>query len=507
MSASLIVVLIYLGIVLSIGPITASMARRGSRDDFFLAQRSIGPFLMLMSLFGTHMSAFSLVGSTGKSYVSGIGVYGLMAASTAFSAPLVIFFIAPRIWRVGKDHGFVTQCQYFRARWESDLVGLLMFVLLIAMLIPYLLMGVVGGGVVFNALTTSAPGAGDGVPRWLGSLLIVSVTTGYVFMGGLRGTAWANALQTIVFMVVGGIAFVVITRHIGGSGSFLESLQAAMASVAEKAPSRLVMQGNFAPSEFFSYTFITFASVMMPHLNMHWMTAKRAGTFRPAIILYPLCLMVVWLPATLIGTMAAAELSLPAAKANAVLVVLIKQSAGPVLAGVLAAGVLAAVMSSLDSQTLALSEMFTTDVINHYLGQDRLSERVQIWLARGFVVAILAVTWVISLFDIGLVFTIGTWCFAGLSSLAPITLAALFWKRSTACGAIASALAVAGLGAYFLYANYMPGKGFGPGTSTFGIPVHPVIAMLLASSLAMVVVSLLTPPPSDETLTKFHPPN
>ncbi|MGB1743825.1 MAG: sodium:solute symporter family protein, partial [Limisphaerales bacterium] len=55
---------------------------RGSSKDFFVASQSIGPFMLLMSVFGTTMTAFALVGSTGKAFSLGIGTYGLMASSS-----------------------------------------------------------------------------------------------------------------------------------------------------------------------------------------------------------------------------------------------------------------------------------------------------------------------------------------------------------------------------------------------------------------------------------------
>ena len=65
---------------------------------------------------------------------------------------------------------------------------------------------------------------------------------GYVFAGGMRGTAWANTFQTAVFMVLGVVTFVVIAREIGGGETFLESLQGATARVLESHPEKLVMK-------------------------------------------------------------------------------------------------------------------------------------------------------------------------------------------------------------------------------------------------------------------------
>ena len=504
---TLAIIIAYLVVVFAIGPLSTLVARRGSREDFFLAARTIGPFLLLLSLFGTHMSAFSLIGSTGKAYLSGIGTYGLMASSSALIAPLMFLFVGTRVWKIGKDHGYVTQCQYYRERWDSDLVGLVIFVLLVVLVIPYLLIGVMGGGIVLHNITAGPPESGDlGISRGLGSLLVVGVVMGYVFIGGLRGTAWANAFQTLVFMTIGVVSFVAIVNHMGGHGAFIDNLRLLATSVAQKVPDRLDREA-MNPWLFFSYMLIPLSVATFPHINMHWLTAKSVGTFKTAIIFYPICMLCVWLPMVLLGTFAAAQLSLTPDKANAVLIVLIKQVPGYLLPGLLGAGVLAAVMSSLDSQSLALSEMFTTDIVVHYGGEARFSETAQIWLARGFVTAILLITWLISLSEPGLVFTIGTWCFAGFTALLPVTIAALFWPRSTSWGVLASVSSIAALGAYLLIDCYVPGTGLQTADvyQPFGLPVHPVAILLPCAAVALVVVSVATSRPRDEVLARFFP--
>lgn len=493
--ATTVVIFGYFAIVFLIGPLSRLVAVKGSRDDFFLATRTIGPFLLLMSLFGTHMSAFSLLGATGEGYVHGIGTYGLMASSSAFVAPLVFFFIGTRLWLIGKNHGYVTQCQYFRERWDSGLVGLVLFVILVVMLIPYLLIGVLGGGLVLHGIA--------GFETWVGSLLVVLVTLGYVSIGGLRGTAWANTFQTLVFMIIGVCSFVVIVGNLGQGSSFFENLRLLASKVAEdeELKSRFA-RTSISQSAFLTYMLIPVSVAMFPHVTMHWLTARSVETFKTTIVYYPLCILCVWLPTVLLGAYASAQLTLPASDANKVLVVLIKQMENPWLTGMLAAGVLAAVMSTLDSQTLSLSEMFTTDIVNYYGGEGRLSERMQILLSRVFVAAILAITWVVSLWEPGRVFVIGVWCFAGFTALTPIMVAALYWKRSTKWGVLASALTTAGLGAYFYIDASRSGR-LGAGYEPFGWDVHPVAIMTAASILALAVVSLMTPPPRETTLRKF----
>ncbi|MDP6538209.1 MAG: sodium:solute symporter family protein, partial [Planctomycetota bacterium] len=122
----------YLLLLVGLGFVTKALFR-GTSSDYFVATRSIGPFLLLMSVFGTTMTAFALVGSTGKAYDLGIGVYGLMASSSAVVHSLVFFLVGMRLWAIGKRHGYVTQIQFFRDRFESSFLGSLLFPILVAL--------------------------------------------------------------------------------------------------------------------------------------------------------------------------------------------------------------------------------------------------------------------------------------------------------------------------------------------------------------------------------------
>ena len=79
--AQLLIISGYLFLLLLLG-IGASRLFRGTSQDYMLASHSIGPFLLLMSIFGTTMTAFALVGSTGESFKEGVGVYGMLASSS-----------------------------------------------------------------------------------------------------------------------------------------------------------------------------------------------------------------------------------------------------------------------------------------------------------------------------------------------------------------------------------------------------------------------------------------
>jgi SSS family solute:Na+ symporter len=481
------VLVLYLLLVLAIGGLSHRLFR-GTGEDYFLATRSIGPFILLMSLFGTHMTAFSLLGASGESYRTGIGVFALMASSSALIVPVVFFFIGVRLWAVGKSQGYITQVQYFRERWDSDAVGLVLFIVLIALLIPYLLIGVMGSGLTLNQIT------GGQVPEWLGSLAVCLVVMGYVTYGGLRGTAWANTFQTLVFMILGAATYFLIVRRLGG-------LDQALIRVAEIRPDLLIRGDRVQPLKLLTYTLIPLSVGMFPHIFMHWLTARRAESFRLPIIGYPICLVIVWVPSVLLGVMGAAAVpGLEGAAANSILVQLIQAYAPEVLAGLLAAGVFAAIMSSLDSQVLSLGSMFTEDIVRHFGLHDRMSERQQVVVGRLFVAGILAVTYLISLVANRSLFKLGIWSFTGFAALFPLVVAALFWKRSTKHGALASILSVVALWIFYFVRGWNE-----PGYTVGGTGIMPVAVILAVSTATLVIVSLVTRPPDRGVVARFFP--
>jgi len=532
----LIIIGAYLSLLLILG-VFASRLFRGTTQDYMLASHSIGPFLLMMSLFGTTMTAFALVGSTGEAFQEGIGVYGMMASASGIIHSMCFFVLGVKLWGLGQKYGYLTQIQYFRDRLESDRFGLLLFPVLVGLVIPYLLIGVMASGSVINGVTQGEIVAGEvidptfsegtfpafleqgsrgfaidgskgGVPRQLGSLLICVVVLIYVFVGGMRGTAWANAFQTMVFMVLGIITFYVIATRLGGQNTLLENLR----TVAERVPFEKATRAEVSKLQFFTYMLVPLSVGMFPHLFQHWLTARSANTFKLAVIVHPVFIMIVWVPCVLVGIWASSDLiSIPApvqANPNLVLPFMVKELAGPLLGGFLTAGVLAAIMSSLDSQFLCIGTIFTEDVVVHYGGKQRFTDRQVVLMARLFIVGIVALTYFFSLFEPRGVFTLGVWCFSGFSSLFPLVLFSLYWKRMTKAGAYASVLAAIGTWVLLFYKSGFAEDesytiDFMIGEETYSL--MPVVIMVLSSLVALLVVSAVTKPPSEQTLKKFFP--
>jgi solute:Na+ symporter, SSS family len=533
------IVFLYLAVVVYIG--VFAFRKAGGKEeveDFFLAKRSLGPFVFLMSLFGTNMTAFAILGSSGHAFNNGIVTFGLMASSSGLIIPLTIFLIGTRVWALGKRYGFITPVQIFRDRWECSHIGTLIFALQALLLMPYVIIGMMGGGTTLSAVS------GGLVPYWLGSAIVALVVMSYVFFGGMRGTAWVNTFQTTLFLVFGGVAVAVIGWGMGG---FSASASALLASPM----SSLLTRERFSPYYFFSYTFIPLSAIAFPHITMFCLTARRMSQFRKTVIFYPLCIAAIWLPCVFLGVMANRAQDIPQIKekqearrvlatqgrqmtpeardelrarmdADDVLLHLLQRYAPLWLAGLLGAGIMAAVMAT-DSQILAISTMFTEDVVAHYGGPGRYGEATQVRLGRAFVILLTVPAYFIALKAPESIFSLAIqYAFSGFAALSPLLVAALFWRGSTRWGALASTLWVAAaMIAVAVFQATVPAPAPGPpvvvwrlfgldalartpgGTAVFGF--LPVVPMVLGSALLMWIVSAVTSKPSAATIAKYFP--
>ena len=554
----------YLVILLGLG-IFSSKLFRGTSKDYFVASRSIGPFMLLMSVFGTTMTGFALVGSTGKAFTTGVAVFGAVAVWSGIVHSSVFFIIGTRLWAIGKRLGYVTQVQFFRERFQSHTLGTVLFVLLVLFIIPYLLIGIISAGKFMQGTA--------GLDPRLTGLVICGVVLTYVFLGGVRSAAWANTFQTLVFMITGIVAFAMISKSVAaktekGSGTFLENVKRSTELVEQVKPERLVRgvhpaaldnheeakakfeeyltekdtwealvndmgeetaatvmekpkevkEPQLKPSMsrllWITYLFIPLSIGMFPHVFQHWLTAKSAKTFRLAIVGHPICIAVVWLPCVIIGTWAAGlhamgELAVPVVPGtdkpnpSAVLGAVVGQLVqNPWLTGLLMIGVLAAIMSSLDSQFACLGTMFTNDIVVPWKGKDYYSDEDTVKIARCFVIGVVVAAYLLSLvlMKTASVFNLGMWCFSGFTALFPIVFAALYWKRATSVGAYACIAVTA-----VLWILWFKDSGYGADKGYTVLGMLPMAPLTILSAVAMIVGSLLSKAPEQRKINKFFP--
>lgn len=588
------IIAVYLGLLIILG-LVSNRVFKGTAHDYFTASRGIGPVLLVLGVFGTTMTAFAIQGSSGEAWASGVGVYGKMASWSGIVHAACFFLIGAKLWTFGKRFGYQTQIEFFRGRFESSHIGLVLFPVLVVLQLPYIIIGIIGSGNMIQVATrgafpnlfpSAAPALNGAVPFWLGTFLATGVVWLYVSLGGARATAWANALQTILFLVVGIVTFIFIADRLGGFHEATRMVQeynpskltrsvteehrqiyaekTAAWRAAQPAAESGATQGqgptaastpapkpvgatlSAAPSgalkphplkpmpelEFLSYGLIPLSVAMFPHLFQLWLTARSAKTFKLTVTLHPLLIMFIWAPCVLIGVWATSAMvdgrpvipftpegplvpgGMPP-NPNAVLALMVQMLQNPIVTGMLAAGVLAAILGGMDAQFLCLGSMFTHDVVNHYFERDRMTDAQRLLTGRIFVVGVVLASWLLTLWLRAAqpIFGLAIWCFSGFSALFPLVFGALYWRRMTKAGAYASVLAGIGLGVYFYVSRgleygfasriepliQLPGMGHEGG-------VVPAVPMVAAAAVALILVSLITRPPSRETLVKYFPP-
>jgi Na+(H+)/acetate symporter ActP len=199
---------------------------------------------------------------------------------------------------------------------------------------------------------------------------------------------------------------------------------------------------------------------------------------------------------------------------DSVLLEMLKVYVPAALAGLLAAGIISAVMGSDCHQILGLSTMFTKDIFTYY-GGGRVSERSTVVMGRAFILIANGIAYVIALGRPPIFELAVTYAFSGFAALSPMMIAALFWKRSNKWAALANTLWVAGWVLFMVYAeqHYKPNQAIignlmflnPAGKLTLGAGFTPVVPMTLGAALLVWIVSLITPPPTRATIEKYFP--
>lgn len=470
-----LVVAAYLAVTLVIGAL-AYRRTAGTPEDYFLGGRAARTFVLFMALFGTNITPFVLLGIPGLAYHHGVAVFGLNAAIVGLGIPLTFFLIGEPARRAARRLGAITPAELYAERLGSPAVGVLLFLAFFVYTLPYMVTAVIGAGLTAEVLTDNNLSFGAA------SALILGITIAYTTLGGMRATMWTNVFQGATFLGFIVAAFVLIAGRLGG-------LHAATAAVAARVPHLLekTTAGPFAPGPWASWALaISLTVIAFPHMLVRVFAARDATALKNVCRLYPVVLVILWLPVVLFGVWGAAELpGLEGKASDAIFPLLVARHLGPVLQGMALAGVLAAVMSTLDAQLLTLSSMLTRDVVRRL--RPGLAPAREVLASRLFTLALSLAVLALVLARPASLFDIAAFSFSGYVTLTPALLLGVRWRRFTAAGAIAS-IVLGNLALGLALAGVLP--------APFGVlPVAWGLAGAIAG--ALVGTALTRPPPPD----------
>lgn len=473
----------FLAVTLIIG-LVAYRRTTNSAEDYFLGGRGARTLVLFMALFGTNVTPFVLLGIPGVAYHQGVAEFGRNAAIVGLGIPLTFYLIGYPAYLAARKIGAITPAELYRERLGSHAVGVVLFLAYLVYTLPYMVTAVLGAGIATSVLT------GGAVSIAVGAALVLVITLIYTSLGGMRATMWTNVFQGSVFMLLILVMFGVVIYDFGG-------LAAATGAVAEVAP-QLLVKGDvaaYAPGPWGSWGLaISLTVIGFPHILVRLFASKDAHTLKNVCRLYPLMLLLLWLPAVMIGVWGAAEFpGLIGRQSDQIFPLMVDRHLGPALQGVALAGVLAAVMSTLDAQGLTLSSMLTRDVLRR--GSTKGAGNREIVLSRLFLIVLCCVVYGVVLWQPASIFDIAKFAFSGYVTLVPTLYLGLHWRRFTASGAIAS----------ILLANIVLIAGFAGVLPTFA-GLLPVVYALVVAIVAGVVVSLATTPPDSAAITRVMAP-
>lgn len=476
----LAIVAVYLLLVLGVGQYAARKTGN-SREDYLMASRSFGTLILLAALFATNMSAVTMIGAPGLSYKAGPSALGYFVGLFPFLFSVLMMTCGYRIWLVGKEFGHITPAQVVNHRWNSKYLGLLVMGLFTFWTIPYLLVGVQGAGIVFEALT-------DGViPYWAGGLIITIIVFVYVYSGGMRGTGWTNAFQGAFFLVLLLFFAAFIPLRLGG----FEAATQASLQVTPELLNRLGIP-SLQPKEYFSVgILVSLESFILPHLFMRYMTGNSVTELKRTAIVYPIAIVLSWGPAVLIGFWGVGQFP-ELANPDFILPMLVQKTLPSWVVGLALAGILAAMMSTLDGQSLTLGTMLTEDVLRPFTD---LTERGEVLVTRGFIMLLLLLAWIGSLITRDSVIDTTIFAFTGYALMFFPIVGAFYSERLTKYASGAGLLVG-------FFGHWAFELGLIPQAYTFGF--LQFIPIMIVQLVVMVVVTLATPKPPENKIEKYR---
>lgn len=488
MNAELVIFIIYLIFMLGIGVYFFFKGRGSGEKEYFLGGRKMGPWVSALSAGASDMSAWVLMGLPASIYAAGIG-QSWIAIGLAIGYALSWIFEAPRLRRfsIAADDS-ITLPQYLTNRFKSSskVLQILCAVIFLVAYTIYAASSVKACGTLFNTVI--------GIDAKLAMYIAAAIIIGYTFMGGFSAVCWTDFFQGLLMLGALLIAPIFALSLIsGGQG------QMTMESLSVSNPD----YWNFFPD------WKTIASGLgwglgyfgMPHIIIRFMSVRSDKDLRKSAkigIGWNVLIILFSVAAGCIGHLFMGELS----DSSTVFIQMVRAIFPAVISGILLSAILAASMSTADSQLLCASSAFASDVYKPMIRKNKTSDKEMFWAGR-IVVLIIAVIAVIIASDpnsksiMGLVEN--AWGIFG-AAFGPAILLSLFWKRFTFKGAVAGIAAGALVDIGWLVMNsHLSANGDYSGIFT----LYEIIPGFIAGLIVAVIVTLIDKKPSQEVEELF----
>ena len=496
----LIIMIIYLGAMVLIGILFSR--KNNDTSDFYLGGRKLGPIVTAMSAEASDMSSWLLMGLPGVAYLSGCAEAGWTAIGLAIGTYLNWLIVAKRLRRYShKANNSITIPSFFANRYRDKSNSLLAIsaIMIVIFFVPYTASGFAACGKLFATLF--------GVPYMPAMIISAIIIVAYTSLGGFLAASTTDLIQSII--MTGALVVVLIygVHMAGGMDAVITNAQSLKGYLS------MTMSHDAATGGTTPYNGLTIASTLawglgyfgMPHILLRFMgiedenklkTSRRIASVWVVISMFiAIFIGIIGNAMTKAGAMDVLENSSQSETLIVRTAVLLSNHGflAVLMAGLILAGILASTMSTSDSQLLAASSSISENLLQDCF---KCTKKQSMLMARITVLVIAAISVFLARNPDSSVFRIVSFAWAGFgATFGAVMLFALFWKRSNRNGALAGMI-VGGAMVFIWKFLIAPHGGL--------LGIYELLPAFLCSAAAIVIVSLLTAPPSQEIIDEFE---
>lgn len=486
--------LVYLAAMMGIG--LWIYQKNKNLSDFVLGGRSLGSWVSALSAQASDMSGFLLIGLPGAAYVGGLGA-GWIAVGLAIgtyvnwrvtAARLRVY--TERAGHLQSAEGSITLSEYFENRFEdrSHLLRVISGIVIIIFYTVYVASGLVAGGVLFDQVF----GLDSGIAITIAVLVIIS----YTFLGGFAAVSLTDFFQGSLMWVAIIAVPVVAVVAVGGVGSVVSGIESISPTLLSATGDVSLADGGWSASG--SIGAVGVASGLawglgyfgQPHILARFMGIRSKNEVPKARKIATVWVVTGLSAAIIVGLVGIVAFDQQLSNPETVFISMVQDLINPWVGGVLLAAILAAIMSTADSQLLVASSSLSEDFYHTFLNRDA-SERLLLWVGRFTVIGVAIVAYVIALGG-GNVLDLVSYAWAGFgATFGPLIVMSLFWRGMNRVGALAGMIS----GGVTVFAwNYLD-----PG----GLGLYELLPAALVSFACIVVFNPLGSAPSQNMEEDF----
>ncbi|MCI8802661.1 MAG: sodium/proline symporter [Oscillibacter sp.] len=485
-------IILYLCFVIFTGVMIGRRSKK-SAEGFYLGGRGIGPLVTAMSAEASDMSSYLLMGIPGLAYLSGVADASWTAIGLAAGTYLNFLLVAKKLRRYSVKLDAITIPSFISKRYDEKkpVIMCISALIILIFFVPYVASGLAAIGKLFNSLF----GWDYMAAVVVGAIVIISYTS----IGGFSAVATMDLIQSVIMTCALAVIVVFGVVQAGGMDAVIAHAR-TLPGFFSFSETYNVSTGSAEP-----YGFIRIISMMawglgyfgMPHILVRFMAIRNEDELTLSRRIAAVWVVISMGVAVFIGIVGHAVSSagrVPFLEGSATETIIVKLSDllstygifPAIVAGCILAGILAATMSTADSQLLAASSAFSENLVQDVFGV-KLTEKQTMLIARLTVVVIAIIALFLARDPDSNVFQIVSFAWAGFgATFGPAILCALFWKRSNRQGIMAGLVA----GSIMIFVWKFQIKPLG------GIwNIYELLPAFVVGLAAIVIVSLLTPAP------------